>query len=41
VLMLYNGQRGANRRINHAVKWLFYSYYPLHLALIGWIRFVR
>lgn len=41
VLMLYNGQRGASRRINHAMKWLFYSYYPLHLALIGWIRFVR
>ena len=41
VMMLYNGQRGSSQRINSAMKWLFYIYYPLHLFIIGWIQFVR
>lgn len=38
VLMMYNGQRGRNQRLNHVMKWLFYVYYPLHLFVIGWIQ---
>lgn len=41
VLRLYNGQRGENSKINHAMKWLFYSYYPLHLFVMGLIRYAR
>ena len=40
VIMMYNGQRGHNERINAIMKWLFYIYYPLHLLVIGWIQFV-
>ena len=39
ILMLYNGQRGKDRRVHVVMKWLFYLYYPLHLGLLGWIRF--
>lgn len=38
VLMLYNGQRGNNPKINKIMKWVFYIYYPLHLAIIGLIQ---
>ena len=38
VLMLYNGQRGQNPKINNAMKWLFYAYYPLHLFVMGLLR---
>ena len=41
ILMLYNGQRGHNQRMNHIVKWLFYLYYPLHLFIIGFIQILR
>lgn len=41
VIMMYNGQRGSNRRINRIMKWLFYIYYPIHLFIIGLIQFVR
>ena len=41
VIMMYNGQRGHSQRINNTMKWLFYIYYPLHLFVIGWIRFVH
>ena len=41
VMMPYNGQRGSSQRINSAMKWLFYIYYPLHLFIIGWIQFIR
>ena len=37
LLALYNGQRG-NPTLSSAMKWLFYIYYPLHLAIIGLIR---
>ena len=40
VIMMYNGHRGSSQRMNHIMKWLFYIYYPLHLFVIGWIRFV-
>ncbi|MBQ7895092.1 MAG: conjugal transfer protein TraX, partial [Oscillospiraceae bacterium] len=38
VLKLYNGQRGKNRSINKAMKWLFYIYYPLHLLILGLVQ---
>ena len=38
VIMMYNGKRGCNQRINNTMKWLFYIYYPLHLFVIGWIH---
>lgn len=38
ILKQYNGQRGKNRSINTAMKWLFYIYYPLHLLIIAVIR---
>lgn len=40
IIMMYNGKRGNNRRINSIMKWLFYIYYPLHLFIIGWIQFM-
>lgn len=36
VLYLYNGQRGKLK----GMKWFFYIYYPLHLAVLGIIRAV-
>ena len=41
VIMMYNGQRGYSHKINNAMKWLFYIYYPLHLFVIGWIQSIR
>jgi len=41
VIGMYNGTRGNNPRINTALKWLFYIYYPLHLFIIGWIQALR
>lgn len=41
VLMMYNGQRGPSRSVNRVMKWLFYLYYPLHLAVIGWIQYAQ
>ena len=41
VIMMYNGQRGKNQKLNSIMKWLFYVYYPLHLFIIGWIKYVR
>ncbi len=38
LLALYNGERGRNPRINRAMKWVFYAYYPLHLLVIGIIK---
>ncbi len=35
VLSLYNGQRGKFVTVNNILKWTFYIYYPLHLAIIG------
>lgn len=40
IIMMYNGKRGNNRRINSIMKWSFYIYYPLHLFIIGWIQFM-
>ncbi len=34
VIALYNGQRGANPKVNKFFKWMFYIYYPLHLLVI-------
>ena len=38
VIMTYNGQRGKDARINKFMKWAFYVYYPVHLALIGIVQ---
>ena len=38
ILMLYNGKRGENPKVNRIMKWVFYAYYPLHLFVIGCIR---
>ena len=38
ILMLYNGQRGSNPKVNAFMKWFFYIYYPLHLALLGVLK---
>lgn len=37
-IKLYNGERGKNPRTNKAMKWIFYIYYPLHLAILGFIQ---
>ena len=37
IIMMYNGKRGNNERVNRIMKWLFYLYYPLHLFIIGWL----
>lgn len=36
ILSLYNGERGGNR----VTKWGFYIFYPLHLLIIGFIKFM-
>lgn len=39
LLYRYNGKRGYNE--NHKwVRWLFYIFYPLHLLIIGLIKYV-
>ena len=38
LLMLYNGQRGNNKKVNNFLKWFFYIYYPLHLVILGFIQ---
>ncbi len=40
LLMMYNGKRGKNPKVNKIMKWFFYVYYPLHLLIIGAIKFV-
>lgn len=40
LLMMYNGKRGKNPKVNKIMKWFFYVYYPLHLFIIGVIKFV-
>ena len=35
LLAIYNGQRGKGR-----MKWLFYFYYPLHLAALQGIAYL-
>lgn len=39
ILLLYNGKRGSNKTINNILKWTFYIYYPLHLIVLGIIKF--
>ena len=39
ILMMYNGQRGNNQKINRVMKCLFYIYYPLHLFVLGLIKY--
>ena len=35
VIMMYNGKRGSNPKVNKVLKWGFYVYYPLHLLVIS------
>lgn len=35
-LRQYNGTKG---RLGRWGKWLFYGFYPLHLLLLGWLRY--
>lgn len=37
-IKLYNGKRGKNPHVNKIMKWFFYIYYPLHLAILGTIQ---
>lgn len=37
-IKLYNGERSKSPRINKFMKWFFYIYYPLHLAILGTIQ---
>lgn len=41
LLLLYNGQRGKSAKVNKALKWAFYAYYPLHLAVIGLLLYLN
>ena len=41
IIMIYNGKRGSSRAANTVMKWFFYIYYPLHLFVIGLIKFIR
>ena len=41
IIMMYNGHRGHNQKLNRIMKWIFYIYYPLHLFIIGYIQYVR
>ena len=38
LLLLYNGKRGKNEKVNKFMKWFFYIYYPLHLFIIGLVK---
>lgn len=38
VLAMYNGQRGRSPKSNKMIQYAFYIYYPLHLALLGWLQ---
>ena len=40
LLMMYNGKRGKNPKVNKIMKWFFYIYYPLHLFIIGIIKYM-
>ncbi len=40
LLLMYNGKRGSNIRINKFMKWFFYIYYPLHLLVIGLFNYL-
>lgn len=40
LLMMYNGKRGKNPKVNKIMKWFFYVYYPLHLFIIGVIKYM-
>lgn len=40
LLMMYNGKRGKNPKVNKIMKWFFYIYYPLHLFIIGVIKYM-
>ena len=41
VILMYNGQRGSSPKINLAMKWVFYIYYPLHLFILGFFQSVQ
>lgn len=38
ILLVYNGKRGENKKVNNFLKWFFYLYYPLHLVIFAIIN---
>jgi len=40
ILQMYNGKRNASKTMNKIMKWIFYIYYPLHLFIIGIMKFL-
>lgn len=40
LLKMYNGKKGANPKTSKFLKWFFYIYYPLHLAIIGIVKWM-
>lgn len=38
-LYFYNGRRGGSEKFRTFNKWFFYVFYPLHMAILGYIRF--
>ncbi len=39
LIYMYNGERGKSPAFNKFTKWFFYIYYPLHLLIIGLIKY--
>ena len=40
ILQMYNGKRSTSKTMNKIMKWIFYIYYPLHLLMIGIIKYL-
>lgn len=38
-LYFYNGKRGGNDKFRVFNKWFFYIFYPLHMVILGYIKF--
>lgn len=38
-LFFYNGKRGGSEKFRKFNKWFFYVFYPLHMVILGFIRF--
>lgn len=37
LIAMYNGKLSKNKTVNKLMKWFFYIYYPLHMAILGLI----
>lgn len=38
-LYFYNGKRGGSEKFRAFNKWFFYVFYPLHMVILGYIKF--